>query len=154
MLILEKDGSTLPPRFYLKGVVDDTADFKSLFAGLGNSIDLYCRDVTRINSVGVKLWTQHFTEYRQAGGAIRFYELSPPLVATLNTVFDFAKKNEVMSIGAPFLCPDCDKVTIKVVSAADAKTVAKSDPTIPCSFCEGEAEFDDLPAQYFSWLIS
>jgi hypothetical protein len=153
MLLAEKDAATVPPKILLKGVVDESVDLKALLGGFGKSLNLYCKDVSRINSLGVKLWKEYFATFRKEGGEVKFFELSPALVASMNTVLDFVIKSEALSVCAPFLCENCDKSSVKIVSTADVPAFVNSGLTMTCPFCKAEAEFDDLPMQYFSSIL-
>lgn len=153
MLIVERDGANVPPRFLLKGVIDENTDFKAVFAGIGNSANLYCKDVSRINSLGVKGWNDFFANYRNGGGVPSFFEMSPALVASMNTVIGFVKKSEVVSICAPFMCDSCEKESSKVIAVTDVPAFIKSDLKMPCPHCGQTAEFDDLPQTYFACVL-
>lgn len=154
MLFAQRVENSSPPKIILSGVIDETTEFTRLLGGYGNSLAIYCKDIIRINSVGIKLWREFFSGFRKSGGKVSFFELSPSLVATLNYVSDFVNKSEVGSICAPFHCRGCNSVTLKIYSAAEAKELLKAVPIVNCEKCKSEAELDEIPEEYLAFLSS
>lgn len=148
MFTAKKDGTG----YTLAGVIDETVNFASSFPGSESSMTLNCKEVSRINSVGIKLWREHFQKVRQAGGALKFKELSPPLVSTLNYLSDFIEKKEIESICAPFLCSKCNAITLQTLTLDQAKKYLSSQPKVACNQCKTDAEFDEIPEEYFAFL--
>jgi anti-anti-sigma regulatory factor len=152
MITVRKDDKSTPPSISVAGVVDETVAFDEVFANLGLNLLLNCKDVTRINSVGIKLWRDFFQKFRQQGGTVQFLELSPPLVSTLNYLKDFVFKQEVVSFGVTFYCGNCNKSTIKVYTPETAKELLRGVDKIPCESCACSAELDEVAEEYLGFL--
>src|SRR5262245_27297654 len=100
---------TSPSTYNFTGVIDESTDFDKLLSTTDMKLDIYCKDVTRINSVGIKHWREFFQKFRQRGGALRFFEISPALVLTVNYLSDFISVAEIKSFCAPFICQSCSQ---------------------------------------------
>lgn len=152
MLIVKRDNAANPVKIALSGVVDETTDFLSSIGKQSNSFDVYCREVTRINSVGIKLWREYFGKLRTSNTTLRFFELSPPLVATVNYISDFISNKEIHSVLAPFHCSNCNHTSLKLFTTDELKSSSADLPKIQCDKCKGPAEFDEIPDEFFSFL--
>ena len=151
MLIIGKDNSSPQPKITMNGVIDETVDFSKLSEAGKSELHLICREVNRINSVGIKIWRDFFRNYREKGGSLRFHELSPALVATMNYISDFVEVKELVSVCAPYVCPTCKTAAIKVLTVAEAKGYLPKPPPMTCPKCSAEMELDEIPEEYFSF---
>lgn len=152
MLIIVKDEKASPPKFTLSGVIDETTDFRSQPGELGAAADFYCKDVGRINSVGIKIWREFFEAQRKKNVKIKFFDISPALVTTLNYISDFMHKDEIQTFCAPFHCTSCKYTTFKIYAPATIEELSKTLENVVCEKCSGPTEFDELPEEYFSFL--
>jgi hypothetical protein len=135
----------------LHGDINEATDFSALAAQLGpvNLLDL--QNVERINSCGVREWMRFVAGQECSGKKLDFEHCSAAIVQQMNMVNNFVGKGTVVSVMAPYLCPECDK------TANRALDVSKPiDPQVnermPCPSCGADMEFDELPSQYFGFL--
>ena len=154
MIVLTKNENSIPPSVILSGIVDESANFETSFGNVGKELDIYCKEVSRINSVGVKLWREFFGAVRAKGTKLRFFDLSPALVSSLNYISDFVAFKEIQSVTAPFLCNNgkCNELSYKTLTIDEAKTMVKGECSISCAKCGGKAELDEISTEYFSFL--
>lgn len=140
-----------PKHFLLIGEIDENSDFESLLKILSGDVILSLKGVARINSTGVREWLQFIRALDAKGTSMVMDECSVAIVNQLNMIAGFAGNAEVRSVHAPYVCPECEAASERVVSLAD-DPVNKVEELIPCPECGGEMEFDDLPDHYFSFL--
>ena len=152
MLQIRKDEKSSPVKITLSGVIDETTNFEQALGKLPPAIQLNCREVSRINSVGIKLWREFFDRYRKGGGKAKFQELSPALVTTINYIADFIQRQEIETLCAPYHCQKCDTITLAVLKADEAKAKIQTASSQKCSKCGGTAELDEVADEYFSFL--
>lgn len=152
MLLVTKDEKSSPTKYILSGVIDESTDFATLFGATEPFIQIYCRDVSRINSNGIMNWRQYFRKLRQAGGKLRFFEIAPILVTAINCIADFIEMQEIGSVCAPYQCNKCKKYSLKTLTPVEAKRLMATISIAVCEHCTGEAELDEDPAEYFTFL--
>jgi len=137
----------------LSGSVEESVDFEQVVGPpMGGEVHVYCKEVPRINSVGVKGWIKYFTACAGAGATIKFFECSTAIVEQINMIANFAPGNHVESIYAPFACASCGAELVGLFKVEDIKKANMNLPKLKCSKCGGEAEFDDIPEEYFAFL--
>lgn len=134
---------------YISGIIDEATNFNTV-GPVSGVVEFNGKGVSKINSNGVKSWINYFTSL--VGSAqFRFSELSPVLVEQLNSLSNFCAGQSVQSLMVPFACTKCHKETLKTMSITELK--AQPEPeAIACPHCQGKAEFDDLPEEYFCCL--
>lgn len=152
MFTVIRNEATTPLALKLSGVIDETVNFAKAVGENGKAMDFYCGGITRINSIGIKLWQSYFQELRKSTTKIRFFDLAPPLVCTLNSISNFVEKEEVVSFCVPFFCGSCDKTTVRTYLSAESSGLKSECPSIPCTFCGSSAELDEVAEEYFSVL--
>lgn len=152
MFHINKDDKSVPPKLILSGIIDEAADLSPLLEGNPRALHLDCRNVSRINSIGVKLWREFFGRYRKGGGRAHFFNLSPALVSPLNYLSDFAQKDEIRSICVPFMCLSCEKTTIATYTTDELTKLNLNLTPPPCAACGAKTEMDEIPEEYFSFL--
>lgn len=148
--VQEKESSVL--KFTISGVLDESVDFKHLFGQVNSTLHIVCRDVERINSYGVKSWSEYFGQLRARGCKLRFIEVSPILVVTINHVSHFINDDELESFCAPFHCVKCKKDTLKIFTPREAIEFSKNVQPIPCGECKTSSPLDEDPKEFFEFL--
>jgi anti-anti-sigma regulatory factor len=145
----EQQGGTLV--LHLSGEVNEAVDFNQALGTTEPDTLLNCKEVTRVNSVGVKGWVKFFQERVKQGTKLRFVECSPAIVEQLNIIMNFACGGRVESVYVPFVCtsPTCRKSLVGLFKTDDLKRLNFNLPSVKCSKCGSEALFDDLPEEYF-----
>jgi len=146
--IKPQDGVT---RIVLKGIIDEDTDFEALKKTGGTALLVNFKDVTSINSCGIRTWVNFVKE--QSSVQIRYEECPPLIVRQMNMVPSFLGHATVDSAYVPYVCENCEAEKMTLVAAND---FGNGNPNIPetlkCGSCgEGEMEIDGNPKQYFAF---
>lgn len=141
-------GSTV----YLKGIIDENSNFESCFKDVHGLIEINCKEVTKINSAGVKSWINFFT-FLSKKTRVTFTEMSVVLVEQLNSLSNFSGGGTVESIAVPYICTNksCRKEFQKFSKVLTLKKTNEIVNT-ECPYCKSQGEFDDLPEEYLAFL--
>ena len=136
----------------LRGEIDEKSVFDPLVHELkdGGALDL--SGVDRINSVGVRSWLTFVQALDGNGKRVSLLACSVPVVHQLNMISRFAGDAKVASIHAPFLCPECESSSTRLVDTTNADVDAQLSAGVACPKCGAAMEFDDVPASYFAFL--
>jgi len=129
---------------YLVGEIDETTNFEALLGSVPGDIRINCKKITRINSRGIRSWVHFFTRLRNSGKRVVFHKVSPILVEMMHAFYDFHFGAVVTSVCVPYLCSNCRKEYIGVVSRENIETFAHSESSshLSCPCCGGEASFN------------
>lgn len=146
----QKDGIT---RFRLSGKITEMTDLVSHLGELPDRVDIVCRELTQINSLGIKAWIEFFSQASKKNLMFTFSECPPPMVELLNYISGFNCGGLVLSVSLPFTCEACAQELRGVVRAEDLKRVSYKLPPVKCPKCSSKAHFDDDPQNYFAFLI-
>lgn len=131
----------------LAGFLDENSDLKPLEQITGTAV-LDFKDVTRVNSCGVREWVNLMA--KMSAAEVRYEQCPMVVVKQLNAVPDFVGRAKIGSFFAPYFCEPCDEDDLKLLEAA---AVANGQPpTVNCAKCSKPMEFDAVPNQYFSFL--
>jgi anti-anti-sigma regulatory factor len=149
-VIKEQKGDVLAVR--LIGSVEENVVFDKLIGAPPAALDINCKEISRINSVGVKSWIKFFQSCQAKGTKLRFLECSTPIVEQMNLISNFVCNGIVESVYVPFSCKKCRTEMVGLFSTEDLKKMKFKLPLLKCNKCGGDAEFDDIPEEYFSFL--
>lgn len=150
-ILKEKRENVLHVR--LVGVVDEKTNFRQELGIPPREIHVNCRQVSRLNSMGIKAWIQYFGAAADQGTKIKFSECTVPIVEQLNSISNFATGAEVESFFVPFCCTNCDA---EVYGLFKSESLRRTDFKVAdqkCPKCGGKAIFDDDPDYYFLFLM-
>lgn len=147
----ETKGSTLIVK--LTGSIEESANLHHLIGTTPKDVILNLKDVPRINSVGVKTWIKYFQELKASGVIFRFTECSTSIVEQLNLISNFSCGGKVDSIYVPFCCQSCNHEMVGLFYTDDLKKLNFKIPDTKCPKCSGKAIFDDLPEEYFGFIV-
>ncbi len=137
----------------LLGAIDENTSFEQSIGGVPPSeIRLNCKEVSRINSTGVKMWIRYFLAAKQKGTLILFEECSPAIVEQFNLISNFACGGKIDSVVAPYCCESCKAEIRGTVQSAEMEKISRDPPPVPCPKCGKNAVFDDVPEEYFAFL--
>jgi DNA-directed RNA polymerase subunit RPC12/RpoP/anti-anti-sigma regulatory factor len=150
-VVREKKNHTVHLR--LSGTIDEHMDLPREIGPLPEKVVIVCREISQINSLGAKAWVEFFGAAAKAGLNFCFAECPPPMVEQLNYITNFACGGLVVSVSVPFNCEECGREFRGVVKSDDLKQVAYKLPPIKCPKCQARASFDDVPEEYFAFLI-
>ena len=146
----EKQGETLI--LYFSGDILEDVDFPALVGTTAPHTVLNCKEVVRINSLGVKRWIQYFEPLKEAGTHLRFVECSPAIVEQINMIRNFICGGTVESIYVPFVCPQCKKSVVSLFQVNELRQSGLKLPDVKCQSCPVAAVFDDLIDEYFQFM--
>ncbi len=139
---IQKDGN----KVILKGVLDEKADL-SVLNGLQTGTVICFKEITRINSCGVREWVNLLK--RHPGTQLTYTECPIIIVKQLNTVPDFLGTSQVESFFAPYFSEATEKEILLLLQSkeviGEAPPVRNTDAGIPL-------KFDAIPKQYFRFL--
>lgn len=147
----EKAGNGLLVR--LTGPVEENVNFEALIGGVTGELTINCKGVPRINSVGVKAWIKYFQGLASKGVKITFSECSIAIVEQMNLISNFTCGGTVESIFVPFACSSCKGELVGLFKVTALKSSGFKLPSLKCSKCGGNAVFDDIPEEYFNFLM-
>ncbi|MGE0614783.1 MAG: hypothetical protein AB7P04_04015 [Bacteriovoracia bacterium] len=150
-VVKEQKGNVLLVR--LTGSIEESVDFAQLIGQIGNELHVHCKGVPRINSVGVKAWIQYFKGLQAKGVKLKFIECSTAIVEQVNLISNFTCGGEVESIYVPFSCDNCKSELVGLFKTDALKKVEFQIPGLKCTKCGGQAVFDDIPEEYFNFLM-
>lgn len=147
----EQVGNVLVVR--LSGSIEESANFDKLIGTPVGEMQIHCKDVPRINSVGVKAWIKYFQGAQARGTKLKFTECSTAIVEQINLISNFTCGGVVESIYVPFACEKCRTELIGLFKTDDLKKLKFELPDLKCSKCGGKTVFDDIPEEYFGFLM-
>lgn len=150
-VIKEKKDDILIVR--LAGSIDENTDFAQLLGEAPKELHVYCKEVPRINSTGVKAWIKYFQAQTTKGSKVKFFECSPALVQQINLIVNFIAGGEVVSIAIPYSCSQCHAELMGIKMVEELQKAEFEIPEQPCIKCGGKADFDDIESEYFGFLM-
>ena len=137
----------------LAGEITEDVDFAAIIGDLPNSTVLNCKDVSRLNSLGVKTWIKFFQKEQERGVKLRLTECSPAVVEQINLILNFVCGGTVESLYLPFNCSKCGKGFVGLYRTEDLKKINLQIPDVTCGHCGGSASFDDIHEEYFRFML-
>jgi anti-anti-sigma regulatory factor len=152
-VVKEQQGKALVVR--LVGSIEESVSFDQLIGvpqAPTDELQINCKGVVRINSVGVKTWIKYFQSLSSRGIKLKFVELSTALVEQMNFISNFRCGGEVESIYVPFACEKCHSELVGLFRVDALKKMQCKIPPLQCSKCGGKAVFDDVPEEYFGFI--
>lgn len=137
------------PTAMLHGIIDEDSTFEKL-ASAGKSVTVNFKNVTSINSLGVRNWVNFLKEIP---GTEIFYQECPPLIVRqLNMVPSFLAHAKVLSVFVPYVCDNCETESLVLLESSSFHNKNSIPETKPCESCKkGEMELDGHPQQYFAF---
>lgn len=137
----------------LSGSIDENADFATIVGSPeGSRMEVSAKEITRINSQGIKAWLKYFLGVVAKGMQLRFIECSTATVEQFNMISNFGCGGTVESIYVPYICRDCSKELLGLYRVSDLKKIAMKVPELNCPHCQGSAIFDDVHHEYFAFM--
>ena len=137
---------------HLSGSIVESVDLEVIIGEVPSELHLHCKEVERINSMGVKRWIQYFNRLREKGTRLHFHECSSAIVQQANLIPNFACGGTIESICLPFICEKCSRELVAVMRSEDARRIDLDKIDLKCSRCSSRLIFDDDPATYLQCL--
>jgi anti-anti-sigma regulatory factor len=136
------------------GEIEDATELASNADGVGKNVIVDIGGVTFINSVGVREWVTLLDKLAAKGSSVTLRNVSEPMVRQMTMVIEARGDAKVVSFFAPYVCNNCGEeraLLVDVNKHADALTNMMP-PKLSCPACGGEAELDEFPNRYLSFL--
>lgn len=133
---------------HLSGTIEETVHLSTLFGPPEALMEIHCKDLTRINSVGVRAWVNYFEDCKRRGSTTRFFECSAAIVEQINLISNFLCGGEVISLYVPYFCRHCKSVSSHLYKVSDIRLL-KTLPDVPCPKCELATAFDSPMEEFF-----
>jgi hypothetical protein len=135
------------------GIMREGVELETLVGPLSGKVRFNCKGIQRINSVGVKNWVRYFESLKKTSLNIVFEHCSPAIVEQVNMISNFLQGYPMVSVYVPFACTKCGSELVGHFEVEALKKLKFEIPTLNCTKCGGVAEFDDIPEEYFNFLI-
>ncbi|MEK6580383.1 MAG: hypothetical protein AABZ55_14245 [Bdellovibrionota bacterium] len=152
MLKIEKvfcpDGSL---EITLIGSVDELSPLDTGVGEVPDLIRVNCREVSRLNSIGIKIWINYFQELKKKGKQVIFQECSVPVVFALGMLSNFTAGYPVSSLFAEYSCEKCTNTFDVLFTVEKLVEIALQLPEMPCKTCSGPAHCSEGP-EYLAFL--
>ena len=139
-------------RIALSGSINESTDFSQIEDLNNGNLEINCKDITAINSFGIRSWLKIFKVVRGLGIKLKFIDVSPALARHLGLIEGLILPDEIQSLCVEFICQECSLRAIKAYSPDELKKMNFVLPQFQCPECRKEMEFDDIPDEYFSFL--
>lgn len=136
----------------LAGAIEENVNLEQLIGPVAGELQVNCKGVTRINSVGVKTWMKYFQGLKTQSIKVKFLECSYPIIEQLNMISNFACGGDVVSILLPYSCFKCQNEFVATCTTADLRASGLQVPAARCEKPDCGAQFDDDPEEYFYFL--
>jgi anti-anti-sigma regulatory factor len=138
----------------LAGVIDEDNGLSELASKVTkNMLVVNVAEVVRINSCGVRDWVSWLNLLRKKGVALVLAECSPALMTQVHLVNNFVGGCAIFSFYAPYFCTACNAERMVLFEVAEMQRMpTPAAPTRRCDQCDQIMEFDDIEADYFSFL--
>lgn len=153
MLNVAKDQKGNVLTAHLSGSIEESVNFSTLIGAPPSELHVNCKGITRINSVGVKAWISYFQGVSSKGVKLKFVECSTAIVEQINLISNFTCGGEVVSVFVPFSCEACNAELVGLFFADAIKKLNYKLPDLKCTKCGNKAVFDDIPEEYFNFLM-
>jgi anti-anti-sigma regulatory factor len=135
----------------LAGFLDEDNNLKALVEEIpAGPVMIDLAGIARINSVGIRDWVNWLSALEAKGTQPVLVGCSPPIVAQINLVKNFAGNGAVKSFQIPYHCRECDEEKIETVETSQMLT--STPPACLCPRCERAMEVDEMPESYFAFL--
>jgi hypothetical protein len=159
---ISKTRARVPPRIAQVGdaaLVQLTGLIDERFPGFGDlsSVRVAVIDlagVTFVTSFGVRQWLISMAAVPPNVSQLYLLNCPSIIVDQLNMIFNFGGRSQVVSLSAPFLCPQCgaeSKHTIDVLAEGPALAQGQLAPR-RCTKCSATLELDEILDSYFACL--
>jgi hypothetical protein len=137
------------------GIIDENSDFSQLFKSKFQLLFLDLKQISRINSSGVRKWVLALDKLRDV--EIHYINCSFAIVDQLSMVPEFlTKKSFVESFDALYVCENCNvSHTVTLVVGYDIQpglTKYLDGPERFCPTCNEKMEFEHNPDSYLYFL--
>ena len=137
----------------LAGALDERSELPDLAdkVGAGGKLLINLSGVESVSSIGVRDWIAWLASLDARGVRPALVQCSPPVVAQMNVVKDFASTAFVKSFQVPYRCEDCAKYVLQVINLSEMEGRPSKAPAQPCDACGKPMTFTE-DASYFAFV--
>lgn len=137
----------------LAGVIDEDNNLMSVLPRLTREVVVVgLREVSRINSLGVRDWVNWMNALDAAGKRVVMHECSTAVVSQINLVANFAGKSHIESFLAPYFCSTCDADRLRLIQTRRLSGDPPRAPRALCDQCDSLMALDEVEESYFSFI--
>jgi predicted RNA-binding Zn-ribbon protein involved in translation (DUF1610 family) len=145
-------GAGAGARVVLAGRLDDSSLLGELAGQVPpGDVVIECGGITFVNSYGIREWVRLLRALEDRG-AITLVAVAESLMAQMNLIPEFARRVQIASFHAQYVCPACGAEAVPVVDAVAhaAELAALRMPPVPCPECGAQMELADFPERYLN----
>jgi eukaryotic-like serine/threonine-protein kinase len=137
------------------GAIDENFKAADLTTRATGALLLDLGRLTRITSFGVRNWITLTRTLPPSVTGLYIVHAPPAFVDQLAMVEGFAGGAQVLSILAPYECPQCGEERLRTVDLRSEMSILGSGaaPAHRCTVCGTALEFADVPEQYFAFFL-
>ena len=139
-------------RLILCGDIDESANLMDLLGHIPGKVCINTRGVTRVNSVGLKIWVDFFARCKDAKIRIRYVDCSSALTNHLHSSILSGGGGTVESVMGPFVCTQCKNEFELSIRTPDIMSIKPQITGQKCPRCGALSTFDEIPQEYFRFL--
>ena len=136
------------------GELDENTNLLLLVGDLPKKVCLKTRAITRINSVGLKHWMSYFQRAKESGVELRYVDCAPVITNHLHSILRHGGGGIVVSVIGPFRCEKCRHEFEVSISTPNIIAIKPQITSQKCPMCKGPAVFDEIPQEYFQFLMA
>ena len=140
---------------HIVGAIDEEAEVHLMphIASLRSQVAVNFRQVTNVNSCGVRAWINFMRELSK-GRQIVFEECKPEIISQINMIPSFRGAAKIQSVYGSYDCSQCKNHQDVLLIKGKNLPGKLSDglPKISCERCKNPLELDELEEEYFAWM--
>jgi anti-anti-sigma regulatory factor/DNA-directed RNA polymerase subunit RPC12/RpoP len=140
----------------ITGPIDAEAEvhLMQLVPKLGGEVTFNFRNVSEVNSCGVRSWINFLRELGKSNRAITYEECNGEIVMQMNMIPSFKGSAKVTSVFGNYVCDNCEH-ELEVLFKEGENLPSGEDidlPSIKCKECGEDMEFEEVEEDYFNFL--
>lgn len=145
----------------LSGHIDENSDFRNIELKGANQLIIDLKDITHINSMGLKNWTLWVKKLPKYPAGICFRNCPFIIVNQMNVLDGFLPSGSIIeSVEIPFHCDNCGNESIYTAKrnqdfyerTADSEAKVSMALTRKCVKCGADEHADIIEKKYFNFL--
>lgn len=153
MLVVTKENTATALLVKLAGAIEEDSDLSSQVGEINGNVVFSCKDVSRINSSGVKVWMKYFQQLAEKKILFRFIDVVPVIVEQVNLIRNFCYGGPIDSVFLPYNCTSCKTEFTSLFSTEELRKLNRRTPQCICPKCGNKAQFDEIEDEYLSFVF-
>lgn len=140
------------------GPIDAEAEvhLSQLYPKLGKQIVFNFKDVSSVNSCGVRSWINFMRELQKSQRTVAFEECTAEIVMQMNMIPSFKGNADIRSVYGSFGCEKCGHEA-DILFESGKNLPASSDQglaPVACPKCKSEMQLEEMEEEYFAFLAA